>query len=226
MEGLALGHAASGAGQLEGPEEVVGLLEVRADSVDLVDQILHTDDSVLTEGLLDDLIVGEGDTLAVNLSVSALVDELTNALQVGLAVGDVRLDELEHLHGGLGQLNEGSVVDLTETEELHDLAGLGGELVDTLDTDNKGKLGLLGNIVRTSVTSEALKADLLLLSSAVLLDVGLGTLEDLDALGLALLTGLDLGGGSGSAGLLNGLALLKDVLGDGVQPKEERLVSD
>lgn len=225
VEGLALGHAASGAGQLKGPEEVVGLLEVRADSVDLVDQILHTDDSVLAEGLLDDLIVGEGNTLAVNLSVTALVDELTNALQVGLTVGDVGLDELEHLDGSVGQLDEGSVVDLTETEELHDLAGLGGELVDTLDTDNEGELGLLSDIVRTSVTSKALKTDLLLLGSAVLLDVGLGTFEDLGALGLALLAGLDLGGGSGSAGLLNSLALLQDVLGDGVKPKWKREIS-
>ena len=34
--------------QLEGPQEVVGLLEVWSDGEDLVDQVLHTDDAVAT----------------------------------------------------------------------------------------------------------------------------------------------------------------------------------
>lgn len=226
VEGLALGHTAGGAGELEGPEEVVGLLEVGSDGVDLVDQILHTDDTELAEALLDDLIVGQGDTLTINLTVTTLVDELADRLQVGLTVGNVGLDKLEHLLGGVGELDKGSVVDLTETEELHNLAGLGAELVDTLDTDDKGELGLLSNIVRTSVTGNTLETDLLLLSGAVLLDVGLGTLEDLGALGKGLLAGLDLGGGGSGAGLFNGLALLEDVLGDSVEPKQKkRLVS-
>jgi hypothetical protein len=67
-------------------------------------------------------------------------------------VGDVGLDEEEHLGGGLGDLDEDSVVDpagvelsdfaardgqreeedaLEETEELKDLLGLGGNVVDT-----------------------------------------------------------------------------------------------
>lgn len=37
-------HAAAWRRQLEGPQEVVGGFEVLADGVDLVDQILHTDD--------------------------------------------------------------------------------------------------------------------------------------------------------------------------------------
>ena len=77
--------AASGVGELERPEEVVGLLEVRASGEDLVDEIFDGEDVVLAEGLLDDLVVGKGDALLVDLSVAALVDKLTDGLQVGLA---------------------------------------------------------------------------------------------------------------------------------------------
>lgn len=41
-------HAAAGCGQFEGPQEVVGRLEVLPDCVDLMDQVLHTDDAVFT----------------------------------------------------------------------------------------------------------------------------------------------------------------------------------
>lgn len=125
-------EATVGVGQLEGPEEVVGLLEVGADGVDLVDQILHADDAVLAEVLLDDLVVGEGDTLLVDLAVTALVQELTDGLQVGVTVGNVGVDDGQHLLGGLGQTDEGTAVDLEQTKQLQDLAGLGGNLVDTV----------------------------------------------------------------------------------------------
>ena len=108
------------------------MLEVRADGEDLVDQILHTDDTVLAEAGLDDCVVGEGNALLLNLSVSALVDELTDGLQVGVSVGDPWLNDLQHLKGGLGHADKDTVVDLEETEKLEDLAGLGGDLVDTV----------------------------------------------------------------------------------------------
>lgn len=174
--------------ELEGPQEVGGLLEVGADGVDLVDQVLHTDDAVLAEVLLDDGVVGEGDALLVDLSVTALVDELLDALQVGVTVGDPGLDDLDHLHGGLGDLDEDTVVDLEQTEELEDLAGLGGNLVDTLDADDEDELLLSGDVEGTVLLGNAGEADLLALSVAVLLDVLLGTLED-D--GTLLLVGLD-----------------------------------
>lgn len=96
-----------------------------------MDKILNTEDVVLAEGGLDDLVVGEGDALLVDLSVSTLVDQLADGFEVGLAVCDVRLNEAEHLLGSTGDLDEDTVVDLEETEELHDLAGLGCNLVDT-----------------------------------------------------------------------------------------------
>lgn len=128
---LAGTEATVGVGQLEGPQEVGGLLEVGADGVDLVDKILHADNAVLAEVLLDDSVVGQSNTLLVDLSVSTLVDELLDALQVGVTVGDPRLNNLDHLGDSLGDTDEDTVVDLQQTEQLEDLAGLGGNLVDT-----------------------------------------------------------------------------------------------
>jgi len=211
---LAGTEATGGVAELEGPEEVGGLLEVGADRVDLVDEILHADDTVLAKALLNDGVVGEGDALLVDLAVSALVDELTDALEVGVAIGDPRLDDLDHLGGSLGDADEDAVVDLEETKELQDLAGLGRNLVDTLDADKEDQLGLGGDVERAILLGSARETDLLTLAIAVLLDVLLGTLEDDAALllvGLLLL--LDLGRAL-SASLLLRLALLQKSLGD------------
>ena len=131
MVELARVETTSGVGELEGPQEVGGLLEVGADGVDLVDKILNADDAVLAKVLLDDLVVGEGNALAVDLSVSALVDELTDGLEVGVTVGDIGVDDGEHLGGSLVQADKDTVVDLEKTQQLQDLAGLGSNLVDT-----------------------------------------------------------------------------------------------
>eukprot|EP00594_Rhizosolenia_setigera_P002897 CAMPEP_0178942992 /NCGR_PEP_ID=MMETSP0789-20121207/2316_1 /TAXON_ID=3005 /ORGANISM="Rhizosolenia setigera, Strain CCMP 1694" /LENGTH=254 /DNA_ID=CAMNT_0020622491 /DNA_START=140 /DNA_END=904 /DNA_ORIENTATION=+ len=211
---LAGAETAGGVGQLEGPEEVVGLLEVGANGVDLVDQILHADNAELAEVLLDDLVVGEGSALLVDLSVTTLVQKLADGLQVGVSVGNVGVDDSQHLLGGLGETNESTRVDLEQTQKLEDLAGLGSNLVDTLDTDNEDKLGLTLNEEAALLASNAVEADLLALSGAVLLDIRLGTLEDNTTLLLVGLLGL-LGLGTAlSAGSLLGLALLQKGLGN------------
>lgn len=131
MSELASAESTSWVAELEWPEEIGGLLEVGANSEDLVDQILHADNAVLAEVGLDDGVVGKGNALLVNLSISTLVDELTDSLQVGVTIGDPWLDNLQHLKGSLGHANEDAVVDLEKTEELEDLAGLWCDLVDT-----------------------------------------------------------------------------------------------
>jgi hypothetical protein len=73
-------------GKLERPERAGGLLEVGTAGGDLVDQVLNTDDTELAELLLNDRVVGDGDALAIDLGVSALVDELLDGLHVGLTV--------------------------------------------------------------------------------------------------------------------------------------------
>lgn len=171
-------ETAVGVAELEGPQEVGGLLEVGADGDDLVDKILNADDAVLAEVLLNDSVVGQGNALLVDLSVSTLVDELLDALEVGVTIGDPGLDNLDHLSGSLGDTDEDTVVDLEETKELEDLARLGGNLVDTLDADDEDQL-LLGRDVEVALLlGNTVEADLLTLSVAVLSDVLLSTLED------------------------------------------------
>lgn len=46
-------------------------------------------------------------------------------------VGNVRFDYLEHFGSGFGEFDEDAIVDLKETEELHDLARFRCHLVDT-----------------------------------------------------------------------------------------------
>lgn len=167
-----------GVRELEGPEEVGDGLEVGAAGGDLVNDVLDREDAVLAEALLDDLVVVDGETLAVDLGVTTLVDEVTDGLEVGGTVGDVRLNKLKHLRGGLGQADKDTVVDLEETEELQDLAGLGRNVVDTTETDDEDDLGLTGNVKVTLGLGGTAKTDLLALGSAVLLGVLLGTLED------------------------------------------------
>jgi len=124
----------------------------------------------------------------IHLAIAALVDELADGLEVGVSVGNVRLNNLQHLNGGLGEADEDTIVDLEKTEKLEGLALLGVDLVDTLDTDNEGELGLSGNVERAVGLGGTAETDGLTLSVAVLLDVALGTLED----GLTLLlVGLD-----------------------------------
>lgn len=65
------------------------------------------------------------------LAVATLVHKFLDGLEVGVAVGDVRLDDAKHGHGSRVDPHEHSVVDLEETEQLQDLADLGGDTVDT-----------------------------------------------------------------------------------------------
>jgi len=79
-------EAATRAAQLERPQELVGLLESRADGEDLVDQILNTLDTVLAKDTLDDGVICDRDTLSINTAETTLVDELTNRLEVGVTI--------------------------------------------------------------------------------------------------------------------------------------------
>jgi len=146
---LASAETTSWVAELEWPEEVGSLLEVGADGEDLVDQILHTNDAVLAEIGLDDGIVGESNALLVDLSISTLVDELTDRLQVWVTIGDPWLNNLQHLESSLGHADKDTIVDLEKTEELEDFAGLWCDLVDTLDTDNEDQLILSWNVEGT-----------------------------------------------------------------------------
>ena len=185
---LARPEATSWVAKLERPKEVARLLEVGADGEDLMDQVLHTHNAELAEMLFDDGVVGERDAVLIDsLGIAALVDEFADRFEVGVAVGDEGLDDLQHFHRGFCETDEDTVVDLEETQELKGLALLGIDLVDTLDTDDEGEFGLCWDVVGPFLLGDAREADLLALSIAVLLDIALCTLEDLCSLLLRLL---------------------------------------
>ena len=127
-----LEEATNGRAELEGPQEVVGLLEVSANGPDLVDEVLDTGNTLIAKSLLDDGVIVESDSGSVDLAVASLVDELADGVTGGVSVGDVGLDHADHVDGSSVQLDEDTVVELAESKELHDLLGLGWQLVDTI----------------------------------------------------------------------------------------------
>lgn len=86
--------------ELEWPEKIAGLLEVRADGEDLMDQILDTEDTVFAEVIFNYLVVGEWDALLLDLAIAALVDEVTDSFDRGVAVCNIRFDDLDHFRCG------------------------------------------------------------------------------------------------------------------------------
>jgi len=192
VETVTLGlEATLGGGQLEGGQEIVGLLEVGSDGVDLVDEILHAGDAELAEGVVDLAVVIEEDALLVDAAVTTLVHELAHSVDGGVAVGDVGLDETQHHQSAAVDLDEDAVVHLAETEELHDLLGLRGDLVDTGKADGENKLGLGLDEEVTLLMGLAAKVNEVGLLTLVLLVV-LGEVL-LGELAKGLVLGLDLG---------------------------------
>ena len=95
----------SWAGEFESPEEVVGLeikvilgskkiqiftysLEVWSNSEDFVDQIFGGLDTNVSNVFVNDGVIRKGNSLTVDLAVSALVDQFTDSLQVWITPGD------------------------------------------------------------------------------------------------------------------------------------------
>lgn len=122
-------------GELEWPEEVVDLLELGSAGHDLVDEILHAVDTVGSELVGDDAVVGEWDSASVDLAISSLVDELGDGLSGWVTEGDVWLNNTDHVPGGLVKLDKNTVVELSKSEELQDLLWLGSKLVDTTQNE-------------------------------------------------------------------------------------------
>lgn len=150
---------------------------------DFVDQIFNADDAKLTESFLDYLVLVDDDSLSINLTETSLVDQLSDGFKVGVPEGDERLSNTEHFSGGFVDFDEDSIVDLSESEELHDLPGLGGDVVYTPKSDNKGESGISWNVEVAISLSFSADSDLFKVSCCVLLVVFLCLLEDFLSLG-------------------------------------------
>lgn len=118
---------------------------------DLVDEVLDAADVELAKVLFDLFVGLNGDAGAVLLEEAALVDQLGDALLVGIAIGHPRLDQSEHLDGGFVELHEGPVVQLSEAQQGEHLPDPGMQRVDALDPDYKGDLGFRRDVVRAGV---------------------------------------------------------------------------
>lgn len=96
------------------PKEVRRLLEGWPNSVDFVDEIFHADDAVFAEAILNESVVGKGDTLLVDLAVTALVNQLSNGLEVRVAVCNVWFDSSKHFRRSFREANEDTAIDLVD----------------------------------------------------------------------------------------------------------------
>jgi len=118
----------------------------------------------------------------INLGESTLVNQFSDALQVGITPSNVWLADTQHVHGSLVQFNEHSIVNLSQSEELKRLSYLRVDLVNTTNSDDKRQLGLRWNVEVTLVASLATHTNFITLLLSVLLHVLLSTLEDLNSL--------------------------------------------
>ena len=124
------------------------LLEIGTDGEDFVYQIFDRQNVIFAESVLDDRVIGQRYTLAVDFAVAALVDQLADSLQVWLAetmvrymtpvistnhvpICNVGLHKTEHLLSCLRHTNEHTAVDLHKAEELKDFSGFRCNFVDT-----------------------------------------------------------------------------------------------
>ena len=96
-----------------------------------MDEVLNACDSRLTELTSDNRVIGEWDSASVDLTVSSLVDKFGDGRSGWETVCDEWLDDSDHVPGGLVELDEHTVVKLSQSEELQDLLWLWGKLVDT-----------------------------------------------------------------------------------------------
>ena len=62
------------------------MLEVGANSEDLVDEVFHGEDVVFAEVLLDEGVVGQWNALLVDLGKATLVDEFANGFEIWFTI--------------------------------------------------------------------------------------------------------------------------------------------
>lgn len=87
---------------------------------------------MLSEDTVDDAVIGNRNTLTVNLTVTSLVDKSLKSVSGWVSVSDIWLNHSDHVDGGSVQTNKHSVMKLSESQKLHDLLRLRWQLVDTM----------------------------------------------------------------------------------------------
>lgn len=83
-----------------------------------MDEILNAGNTGFTEFVSDDRVVSEWDSASVNLTVSSLVDKVGDGGSGWETISDEWLDHSDHVPSGLVELDENTVVELSQSEEL------------------------------------------------------------------------------------------------------------
>ena len=110
--------------------------------MDFVDKILNVVDAVGSQRLCDDGVRRKRNSLLVNFTITSLENEFSDGLSGRVSEGDVGLNSSENVAGSLIDSDEGSVVDLSQSEYSQDSDDLGVEFVNTSDSNDKGESGL------------------------------------------------------------------------------------
>ena len=136
-----LGESSIWRRELEWHQKFVDTLELVSAGKELVDHVFNTDDILLAKRSANHRVVGDGLSLLVDIDETTFVHKFLDCLQVGVTISDEWFDQTKHLDGSLVQTDEHAIVDLTKTEKLKNLSGLGVNTVDTANTDHEGNLG-------------------------------------------------------------------------------------
>ena len=99
--------------------------------------VFHTLHAEVSKGGLNNSVGTDGDALAVQLAETSLVDKVSHALQVGVAVSDEGLHKAQQADSGGVDANEHTVVNLSQAKKLQDLSDLRRHTVDTANTNNE-----------------------------------------------------------------------------------------
>ncbi|BAO38274.1 hypothetical protein KLMA_10652 [Kluyveromyces marxianus DMKU3-1042] len=132
---------------------------MRTNGDDFVDQVIDGQDTVLTQASFNDSVVGQWDSLLVDLTETSLVDQLSDSRVGWVTVSNVWFNQLQQFRSSLGDLDESTRVDLVQSQQLQNLSWLWWDLVDTLDSDNEDQLGFSWNVVRRVSLSFSLSID-------------------------------------------------------------------
>ena len=97
MGGLFL-HSASWRREFKGPQEVVCFFETFFNGIDLMNQILHADDSIFPKRSSNQCIVCQGNSLFVDFAITMLVDQFIYRLQIWLPPCNVWLHNSQHIN--------------------------------------------------------------------------------------------------------------------------------
>ena len=197
------GHPTQRRGQLHRPQEVRALLEVRANGVNLVNQIFDANDTLIAQHLLHHAVIRQRNSLLVNLTVTSLVNQIFHRLQVRVTPHDVRLNLSQSVHRGFVHLHEDAVVNLSQSQQLQNVPRLRVHVVQTSQSHDKDQLLFRFDVEAALSSGFSLQANQILLLGFVLLHVLFGALEHLFALLLLGLLGL-----GGVFGFLSGPLLV------------------